>query len=78
MYSLKIATGIKNLFEFGHYLVHFIVRVSTAAVGIYGFTTVATGAPIFIQKWILGRTSAFKFTVFQEYESDRHHDEKES
>ena len=43
----------KRLLEFGHHLVHLIVRVGAVAGGIYGFPTEVAGDPLLVEEWTL-------------------------
>ncbi len=74
---MRSSTGVRCLFEFGHYFVHFIVWIATGTAGVHCFTTVTTGASLLIQKWVLGGTGAFKFSVFQKDQPYRHQNEKQ-
>src|SRR5690554_591786 len=68
----------KGLLKFSHYLIYFIIRVPTAGISIYRFTTVATGFPVFVQIWILRSTGSLELTVLQKYQADRHQNEEQS
>lgn len=74
----KIGFGCKNwvgfllkecLLELGHDLIHFVVWVAARSARVYGFPTESAGGTLLVEEGALGRTGAFKFTVFEENQS---------
>lgn len=58
------------LFEFGHDLVHLVIRIAAGGIGIHRFSAITTGLSFFVQKRVLGGTCSLKLSVFQKYQPD--------
>ena len=63
---------ISGLFELGHHLVNFIVRITTCYAFPHLLPTIAARFPILVQERALGGTGSLKLTILYKYQPDGH------
>ena len=63
---------ISGLFELGHHLVNFIVRITTCYAFPHLLPTIAARLPFFVQKRTLRCTGSLKLTILYKYQPHGH------